>query len=319
MNELVDGFYSKIKTLSETVWERRAGQNAVEEWLGNFEGLSGDQDTERLHALHLLSQFMFFGMTEMRELLKSLYRDLFRYPVVRTIRERHGDTTDLGLIEAELRQELQKTRFLGIGNPSESGCHLLYYFRQENGLPKDLFIHTHQIFTRDSSGDRLLRQPDVERYIFIDDLCASGSQASTYSTEFLLELKALGPSKSVHYYAMFAAEDGLNWLCQNTEFDDVECLFLLDRSYKCFDQGSRYYYGAAKGIDRDFAESMCRQYGTALMPRYPLGYGDCQLLLGFHHNTPNNALPVFWYDEPSGAAWKPIFRRYPKYYGSSGK
>jgi len=44
-----------------------------------------------------------------------------------------------------------------------------------------------------------------------------------------------------------------------------------------------------------------------------LGWGDCQLLLGFYHNTPDNTLPVIWYDEDE-INWYPIFRRYNKKY-----
>ena len=42
-----------------------------------------------------------------------------------------------------------------------------------------------------------------------------------------------------------------------------------------------------------------------------LGFKDCQLLLGFNHNTPDNTLPIFWYDEKN-YNWYPIFKRYKK-------
>ena len=64
-----------------------------------------------------------------------------------------------------------------------------------------------------------------------------------------------------------------------------------------------------------FAEQMCRFYGSSLVPGDPFGYDNGQLLIGFHHNTPDNTLPIFWYDEPGGTSWTPIFKRYPKYYG----
>ena len=37
-----------------------------------------------------------------------------------------------------------------------------------------------------------------------------------------------------------------------------------------------------------------------------------QLLIGFHHNVPDNTLPILWFDSPN-ADWRPIFRRYPKW------
>ena len=65
---------SKIKTLGEAVWERRALGPILDAWLKNYRELSGSMDYEREHALFLLSNFLYFGAREMRELLKALYR-----------------------------------------------------------------------------------------------------------------------------------------------------------------------------------------------------------------------------------------------------
>ena len=63
------------------------------------------------------------------------------------------------------------------------------------------------------------------------------------------------------------------------------------------------------------ARDLCLRCGEQLVPSHPLGYRDGQLLLGFSHNTPDNTLPVFWYEERDGPNWRPMFRRYPKGYG----
>ena len=44
-----------------------------------------------------------------------------------------------------------------------------------------------------------------------------------------------------------------------------------------------------------------------------LGFGNCQLLLSLYHNTPNNTLPIIWFDEDN-QLWSPIFKRYNKVY-----
>src|SRR5262249_51227224 len=154
---------------------------------------------ERLHALYLLSQFMYFGSRQMRELMKVLFRDLFKYPLVSRIRKANGDSLDINLINDVFSRELDNTLFLGVGNPSESGSHLLYYFRQENGLAKTRFIHTHEIFQRQRPGwwqrfwslfsmsmgsipgSLRFRQEEITRYVFIDDFCGSGHQGISYS------------------------------------------------------------------------------------------------------------------------------------------
>ena len=253
---------------------------------------------------------MYFGSRETWALLRALFRDAYRYPIIESIRKSNGDTLDGPFIQGQFANELLATRFLGIGNPAESGTHLLYYFRQENGLPKDLFINPHQIFSRTSRGVAL-RDPGVKRYVFIDDMCGSGHQAQEYSQEIVSELKRLAPNAHATYYVLFATAQALKTIRATTLFDDVNCIFDLDPSFMCFSDSSRYFQKHDPDVDKSTARQMCLQYGRGLWPDHPLGYDDCQLLLGFHHNTPDNTLPIIWYDEP-GSTWHAMFRRYPK-------
>lgn len=314
MGALTGTLLAKIKTLNETVWERRATEPAITEWLDNFAPSSTAIPDERIHALFLLSNFMYFGDREIRGLLKSLYRDLYRYPIIESIRRGNGDTVDSTVIDPMFVAQLQATRFLGVGNPSESGCHLLYYFRQENNLPKELFIHTHQIFARrGGTGTVQLRDSTVTRYIFIDDFCGSGKQGSEYSRDLVEDIKSLKPDAYVAYYVLFATTKGINKVKKETKFDAASAVYELDSSFKCFADDSRYFRNPLSEIDRPFCEKMCRFYGEKMVPgSHALGFEDSQLLIGFHHNTPDNTLPIIWFDEPGGMPWKPIFRRYPK-------
>src|SRR5208283_2093140 len=314
MEPLMRSLKAKIKTLNETIWESRAREPAITEWLDNFAHSSGAGPDEMVHALFLLSNFMYFGDREIRGLLKALYRDVYRYPIIESIRRGHHDTLDSGLIDQHYKAQLRATRFLGVGNPSESGCHLLYYFRQENHLPKDLFIHTHQIFTRrGGAGSMELRDTDVTRYIFIDDFCGSGKQGTEYSQDLVEDVKKLKPEAFVAYYVLFATAMGINKVKDETKFDSARTIYELDSSFKCFSAESRYFRKALPEIDPAFCERMCKLYGDKMVAsKHALGYDDSQLLIGFHHNTPDNTLPVIWFDEPDRLPWKPIFRRYPK-------
>jgi hypothetical protein len=95
MEEYAEELMKKIKFLHDTVWEQRTPRPLVDEWLANFaQDTAGHQHSEPLHALYLLSHFMYFGAREMRELLRSVFRDLYRYPIIREIRITHNDTTD---------------------------------------------------------------------------------------------------------------------------------------------------------------------------------------------------------------------------------
>lgn len=317
MNVNEDSIYKKIKTLNETIWERRATRRPhIEQWLGNFKGELYDKKIEQKYALFMLSNFMYFGIREIRELIKALYRDKFKYPIVSKIRKLNNDTTDLEILNESFREELTMTRFLGVGNPSESGTHLLYYFRQENFLHKKLFINTHDIFTRTPNKDKhkTIKDPDIKRYVFIDDFCGSGTQAKEYSKEIVEEIKELSPKAEVHYLVLFSTEAGLQDISKHTMFDDVSCVFSLDDSYKCFGPESRTFANQTNK-DRDTARDIAKHYGRKLWRPCPLGYKDGQFLIGFFHNTPDNTLPIIWHESTDGHPWQPILKRYHKIYG----
>lgn len=331
--------YKKIQTLNAILWDNRALKPSIEDWLNNFE-----EGEEREEALYLLSKCMYFGYCNIRAILRSLYRDKFRSTVIQEIRADFDGTLDGEIIEREYMMRLSRTRFLGVGNPSESGVHLLYYFRQENRIPRKLFINTDELFANDSEEDVKLseKHKDVDRIVFIDDLCGSGSQAtSDYGVKPCVEkLRKLEHSPKILYLMMFGTTDGIKVVRDATVkdrniklFDEADAVMELDESYKCFSKKSRYFkaeqdelrkkaremaykYGKElidKIIDRDYHRRLDAQERVNLIEHRALGFGDCQLLLSMQHNTPNNTLPIVWFYEDD-FQWTPIFRRYNKEY-----
>lgn len=321
---LEDKLLNKIMTYYSSIWRDRREDKIHEKWLDNFQRPNDESEPdERLNALFLLSKFMYFGNLEMRELLKCVFRDLFKYNIISNIRKANGDTLDLNFLNASFMNELRNTRFLGVGNPSESGVHLLYYFRQENALTKNLFFNAYEIFRRDIIVEKdihdyetrrldfALSDPSIRRYVFIDDFCGSGSQATTYSREIVDKIKELDSEIEVHYLMLFGTEIGVDHIKRNTSFDNVQSVFTLDDSFKCFSENSRFFQRPQEGIDKELCEKICLKYGSVLEPRIPMGYRNGQLLLGLFHNTPDNTLPIMWSDSSS---WTPIFKRYHKIY-----
>lgn len=307
----------RITVLNERVWENRNQWPQVEAWLANFDGRAGfDPEVEQRHALFLLSQFLYIGGAETRVLLQSVYRDLFLIPLIQEVRASLGGCRELHIVETAVNEALTKTRFLGVGNPSESGVHLLYYFRQENRLPKSLFLDSAAVFksTLDKSGkiDRAIAHPDIERYIFVDDVCGSGDTAAEYSDGIVTELLALKPDAKLHYLAMFATRKGIEKV-RSTKFGTGSAaVFELDDSYSCLSPGARILLDAPPHIDAATLEKVVMSYGALLRPGYPGGWGNNQLLLGFQHNTPDNTLPIMWAEGDASRPWTPAFKRYTK-------
>lgn len=310
-----DVLRKRIMVLNEWAWENRVPWEIVSAWLDNFDGKSGlDADEERLCALYILSQFLYFGSLEIRVLLRALFRDLVLLPTIQDARTTNAGSRDEHLISAEVSRRMSATRFLGVGSPSESGVHLLYYFRQENNLQKEHFLDSAQIFMGDANGQRVLRYPGVERYVFVDDVCGSGETAVRYS-QWLKELKAMKPDIELHYLALFATGAGLLRVRTSSIFgENAAAVFELDSSYKSMSANSRYLRVVPPEVSPTNVRLVAKTYGGLLCPSAPLGYEDSQLLLGFHHNTPDNTLPIIWMDRDNGASavWRAAFRRYPK-------
>ena len=305
--ELKYSMKEKLNRLSTFAWQSRIHWENVEEWLSNFDGKSGDADREQLHMLNLLSQFSYFGDREVKEMLKSLYRDHFKTPIVHDIRKQEGGTRDRSLLERKFNLILERTLFFGMGNPSESGNHLLYYFRQENDLAKTQFGNSASIL--DHNGD--LANPQLDFYVFLDDLCASGTQAKEYSGDIVQEIKAKKPSACVYYLCMCATTEGLEVVRNETAFDEIRTVFEFDETFRVFGDNSRYYVGGIDEFDKTYAYTVVEKYGRALVGNDFLGYAGNQLLLSFYHNTPDNTLPIIWFDE-AGSPWVPIFPRHQK-------
>lgn len=303
-----DALERKIKILHANAWRDKWAWDSDQytKWLSNFE-----DGKEKIYAMFLLSKFMYFDNDTIRELMIRIYEDLYKRPIIYAIREQNGGTKDPKIIESAFKEALSRTRFLSIGNPSESSAHLLYFFRQENCLSRELFISPHELFMHSKDGDDIiaeLRIDGIERIVLLDDFCGSGNQATTFHDQFVKYLKEKAPHIQISYFALFAIKDGLR-IVRDLLFDQAEAVFVLDESYKCFSDKSRFFIDEDADL-KDPCREMCEKYGKQISSN-PLGYKNCQMLIGFHHNTPNNTLPIFWQEK---YGWNPIFKRFVKIY-----
>jgi len=315
MSDLEAELLNAIQALDTCVWRKGVDKPTIEQWLKEF-GTDGKPGTPgRLHALYLLSRFMYFGEEQVRALLRALYRDHFRYPIVAEIRRRAGDTRDEDVLRAGFDLALSRTRFLAMGNPSESGTHLLYHYRQENELTSKHFINPHEIFDL-TQKEPVLANPEITRYVFIDDFCGSGIQGVRYSRALMQRItgaaEQAGVKPRIEYHVLVGTTKGLQRVRTEAKFDDIACVLELDETFRAFSESSRYFRNPSGGIDREIAHALARRYGEELSPDEALGFENGQLMLAFVHNTPNNTLPIFWHPGHAKRTWYPIFRRYDK-------
>lgn len=312
----VDRIYAKVKSLNELIWEGRADRAAVDQWLNNFTGSVTDIHIERKHALYLLSKFLFFGLTEVQQLLRSMFQDLIRQELSAEIRSGLADMSDFGSVRREYKEAIRRMRFVGLGEPAESGPHLLYHFRHVNKLPVKAFLSVHQLLTGPfSDPDSKWALADVNRVVFIDDFCGTGDQAADVGGKLLPQIRRstrnIGVDVEVWYLTLMATTSALAKLRAQGLFDRVHSVSELDRTYRVFDDESHFYINAPNDLQKPLAEAIARYYGDIISPGQALGYKNSQLMLGFHHNVPDNTLPIIS-RQRLDVPWHPIFPRNEK-------
>ena len=258
----------------------------------------------------------------MHALLRAMFQDLVRNPLTVAARGGMAKSNDFGAIHQAFMGELERTRFVAPGGPSESGTRLQYEFRQENKLPTELFPYVGDLIDgplKNPSTNWV--SPTVERVIFIDDFCGTGQQITKMGGDTLPHLRRaadnIGVKLDIWYLTLLATSHGLNTVEQTGLFQQVQSLSVLDATYRVFDHSSQYFRDPPDYVDKSECEEIMSYYGNRILVNAPFGYGNSQLLLGFHHNVPDNTLPVIW-AETSLPWWRPIFERSHKLYKHGG-
>lgn len=266
------------KTIT-TSWKNGLTMEDVNKWLNNFTGLVFDCNDERKLALWMLLNFTYYNESEIAHLCRMVYK-IFLHDIV----SRDNLDTD-----EKISETIKKIYFAAIGNAGESGGLLLYYFRQEASISMDRFFYP--VAIPDNSENIL---------VFIDDVTLSGGTAQRF---FYNNLQSMS-YKVAYYITLFASEEAIKKI---TDLGvKVICCTHLDERDKCFSNKSIIFVEFPEL--QESAKFMAETYGEKLEPGKALGFKNGQYCFGFHYNTPNNTLPIFWSDNN----WYPIFPRKEK-------
>lgn len=278
-----------IRNTSVVAWRQTISDSQIDKWLSNFNGqYFKNVENERKLALWLLAHFTYYTYDDVRVLCRDVFNQYLHMKLLEC------NTKDL---QSQITEIINNTIFIGLGNDSESGNNILYYFRQENQLCKKNF--------------EIDSKMNYENLVYIDDVTISGEQAIDYIKSRNID------AKNVYAALLFATEDAVSKLeTSNVDIKTISTMILDDRD-KVFSDSA--YVFSEKNIKeiKPFAEEFCKVYGAkavqgcGYMSAHPLGYNDGQYMLGFEYNTPDNTLPIFW---GTGGGWVPLFKRYQKIY-----
>lgn len=285
------------------VWEDQLTLDILHKWLGNFSGEAGTLDQEQKVALNLMNNFMLYSEKEIKYLCKAAFS------IIKRDKIRQKVTQGIELLPDNIVQEIiDNYRFSYIGEAGESGAHLLYQFRQENKLLNEHCKEPSK-FLLEPCNDALL--PDAN-LIFIDDFLGTGRTACKFWDSTMVKIKAKYPRIKMNFLALVTTTRAIQEIRAYTGLD-VLSPQVLDCQYKVFSQDSIIFPDNA---ERENAKKICELYGCKLVKRaHALGYENSQALLGFHHNIPDNTLPIIWSEkiQSNGKKWSPLFKRYSKF------
>lgn len=272
---------NQIKEISLSAWGNQLETITLKAWLTNFSGeVLGSQVAEQNLALWLVLNFVFYTDSDVRSLSVNLW---WKFVHQRMEEFEKNNFMQGEPLEAKYRYIVENTVIQALGNCGGSGTNVCYFFRQSNGLKKEMFD--------------MKNEEEYKYLVLVDDATVSGHQA----VEYLEKYDAITTKEKyiLTYISTVAA---------HTHIGNKACLLSaieLDGKSKCFDTNSYVFSRHMNWIC--VAKKMCKHYGKKVDPRNPYGYRNGQYLFGFYYNIPNNTLPIFW---GSVNGWIPLFNRY---------
>ena len=288
----IDRLKKIILKTSIVAWDNVISEQAIDKWLDNFSGrFFSSVENERKLALWLLAHFTYYSINDVRILCKDLFNLILHQKLI--------ENRNVQPFDDVLDELLKESVFIGLGNDSESGKSILYYFRQENKLSKKCF---------EISPNR-----KYKNLFLIDDVSLSGTQACNYAQTLNIE------AENIYAGFLIATEEAKNKIKNSGLGITPIATMVLDKRDQAFSNDSFVFSDKQVHELCPYARDFCEKYGKIsienedYMLKWPLGYGDGQYLIGFEYNTPDNTLPIFW---GKSNGWQPLFKRYEKIYGT---
>lgn len=173
--------------------------------------------------------------------------------------------------------------------PGKSGAVIMREVHRLGGVAKSLMILA-------SNMDSL--PADVRCLVFVDDMLGTGTQFKKFATQHRLE--GLATTRGLIYCPLAAYTSGLKLLaddCPWLKVCPVEEFGEQHRFFRC-DPGRPEIW--AVDMENTVADvrahmaSLCNRAGIKASTSYAL-----ELMIGFHHATPNNTLPVMYTQSPT--------------------
>jgi len=259
-------------------------------WISQFEDVSD----QRL-VFKILQNFKLYNEFEIRQKMENLFN------LVR--KEINSNNRAIYLDSHKKKRDDIIVSYLD-SSPSKGGSFFTKLFVDQNKIYSDHACVPNML------EKKISEKTNMNALLIIDDFVGSGKtlieNIDLVFNESLCKL--LKEKKIIVVFGLITGyleakekvEKRISKLDINASFNIID---VLNDSDKCFNNSSPIF---ATNIERKDAENICKNRGETLEPKYPLGYSNCQSLIAFPMNCPNNTLPIFWKKTEN---WIPLFER----------
>lgn len=243
-------------------------RTTIESWLAQFK--KKDKDL----AARILDSVLFFGQDQIVNNFRSSLASFDGWHIHKTKREGRWFFVPMSC------------------SAGKSGDSMLYLFRAANNLDHsshdEMFIYPSDL-VRQKLGPK-------DNVVLLDDFSGTGEQVCSAWADAFSELVA-GAGKV--YLIVVVATDAARKRIKDETNILVRPAHTLGEKDNLFSDKCSYFSKEEKDT--------VLEYTTKADKISPRGYGNCGLLVTFHHKCPNNSLPILYQDNTK---WTGVFPRH---------
>ncbi|MEN6554241.1 MAG: hypothetical protein ABFC34_15285 [Methanobacterium sp.] len=263
----VSGFYKEIESALIIQIKRWEGTPISQEKIEAW--LSNfDNNKDRIIALNLLDKLKYITNQNLKPFIRSSYNLL------------------LSFLNAD---DLANCNISSIGGLTSGSTHLAKLFEEENRIEKKHFRSFESLKSLTKENGK------KDTLILIDDFIGSGNYYVKWYDD---NHDLLDSFLQVIYMSLIGLKKGIINIEQRNK-TKVLVADILDADQQVID-GTLF-----DPKEKQEIRELLEKYSLRISSEYIYGYDNCQLLLAFEDNIPNNTLGIFW----KSKKWIPLIER----------
>ncbi|MDO8653488.1 MAG: hypothetical protein Q7R66_14985 [Undibacterium sp.] len=290
--DYVDQVFDRAKRLIQARIWGEIKEHRLETWRGCFHNYGAE-----LLGAYLLDNLCFRSRDQFFSMLDTLFLDFLNS---------RDFTKKTGLVDfLQSRPDATTTSALRIvpviglsAPPTKSGPYILRLAQRRYGIRSHWLCWPHQLQSIEGLSD----------LIFVDDFCGTGEQFIEFSRSIELDqICKKNSTLQITYLVAAAHVEGIHKISMEFPFVHIKCAEKLGAintvlSNECLD---RYQISGFQAQIMAQYQDVVKRAGLP-QGKIANGYGKLGLAYGFAHATPNNTLPIFWYETDN---WTPLLER----------